>query len=123
MLTMKNANNVTCNYISSYAPTLETTMKKPDETTTFYDQLSSVIKLTSKRQALVIGGDFNAKTKTQVNDNNENIIGKYAKSPINKNGEILLQFCKLNNLKITNTCFKTQTKSSHHMGITCNRSK
>ena len=34
------------------------------------------------------------------------IIGKYAKSDINENGEKLIELCNLNNLRITNTFFK-----------------
>ena len=34
------------------------------------------------------------------------IIGKYAKSDINENGEKLIELCNLHNLRITNTIFK-----------------
>ena len=36
----------------------------------------------------------------------DKIIGKYAKSRINENGEKLIELCNLHNLRITNTFFK-----------------
>ena len=54
-----------------------------------------------------MGGDFNAKTKLPTKDPMLNkIIGKYAKSKVNVNGEKLIEFCSLRNLRISNTFFK-----------------
>ena len=46
MLTNKAGNNTQTSLISAYAPTLEKTKKSPDDTISFYNELSSVIKLT-----------------------------------------------------------------------------
>ena len=45
MMTLKKYNNVTCHIISGYAPTTENTVKNPEETSKFYDELTSIIKL------------------------------------------------------------------------------
>ena len=105
-MTITNHRNPTINVISAYAPTLDTTIKNPNITRTFYDKLSSVIQTFKSREALIIGGDFNAKTKAKPNTYPSNIVGKYAKSDININGEKLIEFCMLHKLKITNTFFK-----------------
>ena len=98
--------------ISAYAPTLENTVRNPDETHIFYEQLSSLINSIKQRDGLIIGGDLNAKTKLQVSEmENQLAVGKYAKSKVNENGNLLTEFCKLHNLLITNTIFKH--KPSH----------
>ena len=76
MMSTKNDNKSTRNIISAYAPTMENTIKNPEDTKKFYDQLTSVIKLARKRQAIIIGGDFNAKTKSPRNRNIDDIVGK-----------------------------------------------
>ena len=68
----------------------------------------------SKSNMILIGGDFNARTK--ISDNIErqkyaNILGAYARNTINQNGRYLIDFCKINKLKISNTFFKH--KPSH----------
>ena len=90
MITTKISNKHQVNIISAYAPTLETTKNSPDITANFYEELESVIKLTNSRDTLIIGGDFNAKTKIDNKMENRLIyetfnrnIGKYAHSDIN----------------------------------------
>ena len=76
----------------------KTTNKIPEITTQFYEELESVI-----------GGDFNAKMKLgnkKLYENCNKIIGKYGQGMINKNGHILLEFAKRNDLRLTNTFFK-----------------
>ena len=63
MITTKFNKNNQINLISAYGPTLDNTIKQPDETESFYNDLDSVIKLTNSRDTLIIGGDFNAKIK------------------------------------------------------------
>ena len=50
---------------SAYAPTLENTVRNPDETRIFYEQLLSLINSIKQRDALIIG-DFTARTKLRV---------------------------------------------------------
>ena len=51
---------------------------------------------------VVFSGYFNAKTKSKSNNFPTNIIDKYTKSEMNTNGEKMIEFCVMNNLKITN---------------------
>ena len=55
---------------------LEITVKKPETTRAFYENLSSVIKTFKARIAVIIGGDLNAKMKSEFNNYPKNIIGK-----------------------------------------------
>ena len=61
-------------------------MRNPDETRIFYEQLLSLKNSIKQRDVLIIGGDFNAKTKLQVSDiENQLAVGKYAKNKVNEN--------------------------------------
>ena len=94
-------------FISVYVPTNESTVKDPEKTRTFYEQLSDIISNINRNVLIIIGGDFNAKTIMPNRDPLLNkIIGKYAKSDINEKGEKLIELCYLHNLRITNTFFK-----------------
>ena len=66
------------------------------------------------REAVIIGGDFNAKTKSKFNNFPTNITDKYAKREINIRGEKMTEFCVMNNLKT----IWTQTYPSNNMAIT-----
>ena len=47
------------------------------------------------------------KTKLQVSEmENQIAVGKYAKNKVNGNGNLIIKFCQLHNLLITNTIFK-----------------
>ena len=77
----KYAKNVKSHLISTYAPTLENTVRNPDETRIFFEQLSSLINSIKQKGVLIIGGDFNAKTKLQVSEmENQLVVGKYTKN-------------------------------------------
>ena len=107
MITANTSENIKCHLISAYAPTLENTVRNPDETRIFYEQLLSLINSMKQRDALIIGGDFNAKTELQVSEmENQLAVGKYAKNKVNENGNLLIEFCKHHNLLMKNTIFK-----------------
>ena len=96
-----------CCFISAYTPTNESTVKDPEKTRTFYEQLSDIISNINRNVLIIIGGDFNAKAKVRNRDPLLNkITGKYAKSHINENGEKITELCNLHNIRITNTFFK-----------------
>ena len=91
-----------CCFISVYAPTNESTVKDPEETRTFYEQLSDIISNINRNVSIIIAGDSNAKTKMRNRDPLLNkIIGKCAKTDINENGEKLIELCNLHILRIT----------------------
>ena len=95
--------------ISAYAPTEDETSKHPEETELFYNKLTTVVNKLSKRYTLIIGGDFNARTK--LSDPAEQkqyskVLGKYARNQANKNGKLLIEFCKMHNLQLVNTFFR-----------------
>ena len=78
----------------------------PEKTRTFYEQLSNIINNINRNVLIIIGRVFDAKTKMCNRDTWLNkIIGKYAKSDINENGEKLAELCKPHNLWM-NTFFK-----------------
>ena len=66
IITTNTSENIKCHLVSAYAPTIENTIRNPDETRIFYEQLWSLIKSIKQKDDLRIGGDFNAKTKLQV---------------------------------------------------------
>ena len=68
IITINTSENVKSHLISAYAPTLENTVRNPDDTRIFYEQLSSLINSIKQSDVIVIGGDFNAKTKLQVSE-------------------------------------------------------
>ena len=68
IITINTSENIKSHLISAYAPTLENTMRSPEETRIFYEQLSSLINSIKQSDILIIGGDFNAKTKLQVSE-------------------------------------------------------
>ena len=91
-------------YISAYAPTLDKSEKDPKLRDDFYDALESVTDKKAKRDLLVIGGDFNAKTGSGYDDYPDN-TGKFGKGIMNSSGERLLETCQTHNLVLTNTLF------------------
>ena len=100
-------NNEKMNIMSVYSPTEEETVKKPESTNSFYNRINSVINGINKRDNLIIGGDFNARTKIPVEERGaQEATGMYARNEINENGRKLIEFCKINNLMLSNTMFK-----------------
>ena len=92
-------------YVSAYAHTLQKSEQDPNNREEFYEILETIIDKTSKRDLLIIGGDFiNAKTGTGNKDYPEN-IGKYGKGIMNSWGKRLLEICKEHDLILTNTLF------------------
>eukprot|EP00112_Aurelia_sp_Birch-Aquarium-sp1_P006574 Seg1722.4 transcript_id=Seg1722.4/GoldUCD/mRNA.D3Y31 product="Craniofacial development protein 2" protein_id=Seg1722.4/GoldUCD/D3Y31 len=62
------------------------------------------------KETYLLGGDFNGKVGTR-NKNITEIKGNFGIGETNSNGEELIDFCKTNNLAITNTFF--QHKKAH----------
>ena len=103
---MKNQTGYTT-MVAVYAPTEE----HPDETDDFYDVLQKVVGNVSRRDVLIILGDFNARLGVD-NTGYEKVMGKCAlDEKRNNNGEKLLEFCQVNRLFIQGTRF--QHKNIH----------
>ena len=88
--------------INVYAPTSEASTEDMEA---FYDNLEQVVAKTSKKDILIITGDWNAK----VGENNtgwECVMGKYGYGTRNERGEQLLEFATSHNLFICNTAFQ-----------------
>ena len=102
MVLTVNDSSIKTNLISAYAPTNQKTKKYPEKTSSFYNKLSSIVKKMKEKEAVVIGGDFNAKTKTDKDEKSPS-VGNYCKNNVNENGQYLIEFAEMNNLKLTNT--------------------
>ncbi len=98
-------NNRKHSIISAYAPTLPISEKNPNIRDSFYKELDSVIQGISKRNVLIIGGDFNAKAGSGYEDHKEN-MGRFGRGKINSNGEHLLDLASRHDLVLTNTLFE-----------------
>ena len=88
--------------IVAYGPNEDEITEKREE---FYHKLQQVIDSTRSDQEIIILGDLNARVGNKY-DIFSGIIGKEGESVESPNGELLLDLCTQNNLKITNTFFK-----------------
>lgn len=80
----------------------------------FYEEVNSVIKRIKKHQeCLIVMGDLNAKVGSQ---RESNIVGPFGLGMRNSNGEKLIDFCREQNLCLTNTWFQ-QKESARHTWI------
>ena len=74
-----------------------------NETEEFYDQLQNVIDQTSKKDILVVQGDWNAKVGKDACENCQGICGPFCNNDKNKRGLRLLEFANFNDLVLANT--------------------
>lgn len=73
-----------------------------DKIDDIYEQINKVIKSSKEKDNLIIMGDRNAFVgETQE----QGILGTFELEKINQEGERLVEFCKEQNLIITNTLF------------------
>ena len=99
MLLKINAKHFDIAIIQVYAPTSE---HSDEEIEVFYEHVQKAIKQTKSTDVVVIIGDFNAK----VGSNHEKVVGKFGLGDCNERGERLIQFCKENQLIVTNTFYE-----------------
>jgi exonuclease III len=91
-------------FVSVYAPNTEADYPG------FLDKIAQLIDKVPVNDSIVVLGDFNA--HVGVDDQTwKGVIGRNGDAHINKNGEMVLDFCANNALSITNTFF--QHKASH----------
>ena len=69
----------------------------------FYEDLKDLLELTTKKDVLVIIGDWNAKVGSQETPG---VTGKFGLGIRNEVGQRLIEFCQENAPVITNTLFQ-----------------
>lgn len=74
-----------------------------EEVETIYNDLDSILDVAKEKENLIVMGDFNAVVGEGAH---ENIVGKFGLGKRNKRGDRLVQFCKENNLIVSNTYFE-----------------
>jgi len=92
----QKVSNVMC-----YAPTNNT---KEEDKSNFYAQLQAVVDKVPRRDMLILMGDMNAKVGSDNTDGKQ-VMGRHGISDRNENGEMLIDFCALNDLVIGGTLF------------------
>ncbi|XP_044749781.1 uncharacterized protein LOC123310378 [Coccinella septempunctata] len=85
--------------ISAYAPE-DNKMKQVREE--FYDQSQGVVESIPQRKPVIMLGDFNARIGNEVLPG---IKQRFNEDVLNYNGELLVNMCALNELRINNTFF------------------
>ena len=105
------------NLVCAYAPTL---CSNADDKDQFYDTLDTMIKSVPAKEALFIGGDFNARVGAD-REAWPSVMGYHGVGKMNENGQRLLEFCSFHNLAVTNTFF--QHKDHHKVTWRHPRSK
>ena len=86
--------------IQAYAPTSNAEEAKVEQ---FYEDLQDLLKLTPKKDVLLIIGDWNAKVGSQETPG---VTGKFRVGVQNEAGQRLIEFCQENALVIANTLFQ-----------------
>ena len=94
--------------IQVYAPT---STHFEEELDTFYEQLQTVKDGVRRRDICVVMGDCNAKAG-DIEDR-ESGVGKFGLGRRNEKRERLASFCKVNELLLTNTCFKHHERNRY----------
>ena len=99
--------------IQVYAPTTD---YDDDAVETFYEELENIIKVTPKKDFLVIQGDWNAKIGTDTYEHWGGTAGRFGLGETNDRGLRLLDFAKSHKLTVANTLFphKISRRSTWH---------
>ena len=87
--------------VMCYAPTNNA---EEDDKGSFYAELQSVVDKVPGRDMLTLMGEKNAKVGSNKTDR-EREVGRHGLGDMNENGEMLADFCALNNLVIGGTLF------------------
>lgn len=86
-----------------YAPD---TSYSDDEYQRFLDEIQYWLDRVKRNSKIILMGDFNAKIGSEANEVWPEAVGKYGLGEKNGRGEMLMQFCAINELVISNSFFK-----------------
>ena len=92
--------------IAVYAPTLQTCERDTGKREELYEKIEATIDKISKRDIVVVAGDFNSKVGSQQQTDDKDCVGLYGKGKRNSSGEVLADLCTREDLCITNTFFQ-----------------
>lgn len=86
--------------IQVYAPT---SSHSDEDVEAFYSDLQTIIAAVSKKDLLIVQGDWNAKIGPDAYEDWRGTVGKYGYGCTNERGLRLMEFAKLNRLLVSNT--------------------
>lgn len=86
--------------VAVYAPTEDSTQQLKDN---FYNSLTETIEAIPRHQEIVISGDINARVGWKIE---HEVVGQFGEECLNSSGEMLIEFCPQNALKILNGFFE-----------------
>lgn len=89
----------TLHIISAYSPE---ECKPKDEREAFFKELQRTLDNIPSNEAVIVAGDFNARTGNEIIPG---IKQRFNENCLNDNGELLIDLCTFNNLRINNTFF------------------
>ncbi|CAF1574985.1 unnamed protein product [Didymodactylos carnosus] len=94
--------------LAVYAPVYPSNGQKAQSAASveFYKCLQEAMDKVSRRDMVLLMGDFNARVGLQQSQTAGDVIGKHTIDQQNENGQHLVDFCSLNNLIVTNTFFQ-----------------
>lgn len=98
-LTLKLQGNTLTHIYSVYAPDIIKSQKKKED---FYDLMQAYIDNIPKKDETVILGDFNAGIGNKVINGIKNRLNE---DILNDNGDMMISFCSMNELRINNTFY------------------
>src|SRR6476469_10291336 len=93
--------------VKAYLPTTD---YEDEEVEKLYDQLEEILGKQKGTDNVIVMGDFNAVVGEGREDR---VVGKFGIGKRNDRGERLIEFCKSQNLVITNTWFEQKKESTH----------
>lgn len=106
------AEDQTLNIVSVYSPEDN---KPKQERESFYDQLQNTIESLPNDQQSIILGDFNARIGNQIIPG---IKQRFNENVLNDNGELMIDLCALNELRINNTFYDHKEQHKFTFGST-----
>src|SRR6478609_2001699 len=104
MMVKVKANPVDMVIVQEYLPTTD---YEDEEVEKLYDQLEEILGKQKGRDNVIVMGDFNAVVGEGKADR---VVGKFGLGKRNVRGDRLIEFCKSQNLVITNTWFQQEKR-------------